>query len=152
MFFWNSLAFSMIQQMLAIWSLVPLLNLFKTRSLSGKGRMAWAHHSSVVVLEFQRRGLAAKLTELLEEVSERRGGFFVDLFVRVSNPFAVNMYKWLDYRMYTIVRSTIYSVLNGEPDEDSLQYEESTIQGHWEIHHTSSCEARRHWITMNSGS
>ena len=24
MFFWNSLAFSMIQQMLAIWSLVPL--------------------------------------------------------------------------------------------------------------------------------
>ena len=24
MFFWNSLAFSMIQQMLAVWSLVPL--------------------------------------------------------------------------------------------------------------------------------
>ena len=24
MFFWNSLAFSMIQQMLAIWSLIPL--------------------------------------------------------------------------------------------------------------------------------
>ena len=36
MFFWNSLAFSMIQQMLAIWSLVPLPFL----------KVAWASGSS----------------------------------------------------------------------------------------------------------
>jgi len=29
MFFWNSLAFSVIRQMLAIWSLSPLLNIWK---------------------------------------------------------------------------------------------------------------------------
>lgn len=91
--------------------------------------MAWARHSSVVALEFWCHGLAAKLMELLEEVSERTGGFLVDLFVRVSNLVAVNMYKRLGYSMDTIVRSTIYSARNGELDEDSLQYEESTIQG-----------------------
>ena len=55
--------------------------------------MAQARHSSAVGPEFQRRGLAAKLMELLEEISERKGGFFVDLFVRVSNPVAVKMYS-----------------------------------------------------------
>ena len=41
MFFWNSLAFSMIQQMLAIWSLVPLPFL----------KPAWISHTSKVVLK-----------------------------------------------------------------------------------------------------
>ena len=34
MFFWNSLAFSMIQRMLAIWSLVPLISAFSKSSLN----------------------------------------------------------------------------------------------------------------------
>ena len=64
-------------------------------------------HITALSLEFRRHGLAAKLMELLEEMSERKGGFFVDLFVRVSNQVAVKMYKQLGYGTYTIVRSTI---------------------------------------------
>ena len=63
-------------------------------------------HITALSLEFQRHGLAAKLMELLE-MSERKGGFFVDLFIRVSNQVAVKMYKQLGYSTYTIVRSTI---------------------------------------------
>ncbi|NXS55793.1 NAA20 acetyltransferase, partial [Brachypteracias leptosomus] len=48
----------------------------------------------------------------------RKGGFFVDLFVRVSNQVAVNMYKQLGYSVYRTVLE-YYSASNGEPDEDA---------------------------------
>uniref|UniRef100_A0A3B3TYE4 N-alpha-acetyltransferase 20 n=1 Tax=Poecilia latipinna TaxID=48699 RepID=A0A3B3TYE4_9TELE len=48
----------------------------------------------------------------------REGGFFVDLFVRVSNQVAVNMYKRLGYSVYRTVIE-YYSASNGEPDEDA---------------------------------
>lgn len=38
-----------------------------------------------VVLEFWCFGLVVKFMELLEEILERKGGFFVDFFVRVFN-------------------------------------------------------------------
>uniref|UniRef100_A0A3B5AJ00 N-alpha-acetyltransferase 20 n=1 Tax=Stegastes partitus TaxID=144197 RepID=A0A3B5AJ00_9TELE len=47
-----------------------------------------------------------------------KGGFFVDLFVRVSNQVAVNMYKRLGYSVYRTVIE-YYSASNGEPDEDA---------------------------------
>ena len=57
-------------------------------------REEWHGHVTAlsVAPEFRRLGLAAKLMELLEEISERKGGFFVDLFVRVSNQVAVNIF------------------------------------------------------------
>lgn len=51
-------------------------------------------------------------------VCDRKGGFFVDLFVRVSNQVAVNMYKRLGYSVYRTVIE-YYSASNGEPDEDA---------------------------------
>lgn len=51
-------------------------------------------------------------------LSFRKGGFFVDLFVRVSNQVAVNMYKQLGYSVYRTVIE-YYSASNGEPDEDA---------------------------------
>lgn len=51
-------------------------------------------------------------------LSCRKGGFFVDLFVRVSNQVAVNMYKRLGYSVYRTVIE-YYSASNGEPDEDA---------------------------------
>ncbi|XP_055561973.1 N-alpha-acetyltransferase 20-like [Falco cherrug] len=71
-----------------------------------------------VAPEFQRLGLAAKLMELLGEISGKKGGFFVDLFVSVSNRVAVNMYKQLGSRVYRTV-SERYSASSGEPDEDA---------------------------------
>uniref|UniRef100_A0A2K5DQK5 N-acetyltransferase domain-containing protein n=1 Tax=Aotus nancymaae TaxID=37293 RepID=A0A2K5DQK5_AOTNA len=53
---------------------------------------------------------------VLLEISERKGGFFVDLFVRVSNQVAVNMYKQLGYSVYRTVIE-YYSASSGEPDE-----------------------------------
>lgn len=51
-------------------------------------------------------------------LSFRKGGFFVDLFVRVSNQVAVNMYKQLGYSVYRTVIE-YYSASSGEPDEDA---------------------------------
>ncbi|KAF1667588.1 N-alpha-acetyltransferase 20, partial [Aptenodytes patagonicus] len=70
-----------------------------------------------VAPEFRRLGLAAKLMELLEDISEKKGGFFVDLFVRVSNQVAVNMYKRLGYSAYRTLLE-YYSASSGDPDED----------------------------------
>ncbi|XP_055649373.1 N-alpha-acetyltransferase 20-like [Falco peregrinus] len=71
-----------------------------------------------VAPEFQRLGLAAKLMELLGEISGKKGGFFVDLFVSVSNRVAVNMSKQLGSHVYRTV-SERYSASSGEPDEDA---------------------------------
>uniref|UniRef100_A0A8C2NW12 N-alpha-acetyltransferase 20 n=1 Tax=Capra hircus TaxID=9925 RepID=A0A8C2NW12_CAPHI len=92
-------------------------------------REEWHGHVTAlsVAPEFRRLGLAAKLMELLEEISERKGGFFVDLFVRVSNQVAVNMYKQLGYSVYRTVIE-YYSASNGEPDEDA--YGESSLGQH----------------------
>lgn len=48
----------------------------------------------------------------------------MDLFVRVSNQVAVNMYKRLGYSVYRTVIE-YYSASNGEPDEDA--YGESAM-------------------------
>ena len=64
--------------------------------------------------EFHRLGLAAKLMELLEEISERNGGFFVDLFIRVSNQVTVSMYKQLGYSVYrTVIEYVLLSQQRG---------------------------------------
>lgn len=45
----------------------------------------------------------------------RKKCFFVDLFVRVSNDIAVNMYKKLGYVVYR----TVLDYYSGDPDEDA---------------------------------
>ncbi|XP_056192322.1 LOW QUALITY PROTEIN: N-alpha-acetyltransferase 20-like [Falco biarmicus] len=61
------------------------------------------HVTALSAPEFRQLGLAAKLMELLEEISEKKGGFFVDLFARVSSQAAVNTYKQLGYHVYRTV-------------------------------------------------
>ncbi|GAB0185181.1 N-alpha-acetyltransferase 20 [Grus japonensis] len=58
-------------------------------SVAGEERHGHVPARSVAP-EFRRLGSAAKLMALPEEISEKKGGFFVDLFVRVSNQAAVN--------------------------------------------------------------
>ena len=83
----------------------------------------WHGHVTAVSVaaEYRRLGVAAKLMNYLEEVSERcvwvstmqstvscssnscfnrKNCFFVDLFVRVSNTVAVTMYEKLGYVVY----------------------------------------------------
>jgi len=72
--------------------------------------MAEQWHGHVTALsvapEFRRLGLAGKLMNGLEEISERKRCYFVDLFVRVSNNVAVGMYEKLGYTVYRRVLST----------------------------------------------
>jgi len=63
----------------------------------------WHGHVTAVTVapEFRRLGLAKKMMDFLENVSEDMyDGYFVDLFVRVSNNLAINMYKKFGYSVY----------------------------------------------------
>ena len=46
----------------------------------------------------------------------RKNAFFVDLFVRVSNKVAVNMYERLGYTVYR----RVLEYYSGDPDEDAF--------------------------------
>ncbi len=77
----------------------------------------WHGHVTAVSVaeEYRRIGLAAKLMNVLEEVSDSKKCYFVDLFVRVSNSVAVTMYKALGYVIFRMIKG-YYS---GPPDEDA---------------------------------
>jgi N-terminal acetyltransferase B complex catalytic subunit len=55
-----------------------------------------------VAPQFRRLNLAQRFMQYLEDVSERppNNSFFVDLFVRVSNQVAIDMYSKLGYSVY----------------------------------------------------
>jgi len=78
----------------------------------------WHGHVTAVTIapEFRRIGLAEKLMSMLEYVSEKKNGYFVDLFVRVSNKVAVTMYTKLGY----IVYRRVLDYYSGDPDEDAF--------------------------------
>ena len=78
----------------------------------------WHGHVTAISVadEYRRLGLAATLMKFLEDVSEHKKCYFVDLFVRVSNSVAVNMYQNLGYVVYR--RITNY--YTGPPDEDAF--------------------------------
>jgi len=68
----------------------------------GKGE-SWHGHVTAVTVgpEYRRIGLANKLMIILETVSEKiYDGYFVDLFVRISNKVAIDMYKTFGYSVY----------------------------------------------------
>ncbi|KAI8484151.1 N-alpha-acetyltransferase 20-like [Branchiostoma floridae x Branchiostoma belcheri] len=85
-----------------------------------EGRVAqeeWHGHVTALTVapEFRRLGLAAKMMASLEQISENKNCYFVDLFVRVSNKVAVDMYKKLGYSIYR----TVLEYYSGDPDEDA---------------------------------
>ncbi|KAG7199261.1 hypothetical protein KM043_018126 [Ampulex compressa] len=77
----------------------------------------WHGHVTALTVspDYRRLGLAAMLMKSLEEVSEKKQAYFVDLFVRVSNKVAIKMYQRLGY----IVYRTVLEYYNGDPDEDA---------------------------------
>ena len=68
-----------------------------------------------VSAEFRRIGLAGILMAGLEQISENKECFFVDLFVRQSNDVAIKMYEKLGYITYR----TVLDYYSGDPDEDA---------------------------------
>eukprot|EP01029_Cantina_marsupialis_P028877 TRINITY_DN778121_c0_g1_i1.p1 TRINITY_DN778121_c0_g1~~TRINITY_DN778121_c0_g1_i1.p1 ORF type:complete len:198 (-),score=47.96 TRINITY_DN778121_c0_g1_i1:125-655(-) len=80
----------------------------------------WHGHVSAVTVdpEFRRMGLARKMMNELEEVSERHKGYFVDLFVRASNSLAVGMYKTLGFDVYRRILGYYSGADDGEDGLD----------------------------------
>lgn len=78
----------------------------------------WHGHVTCLSVDpaFRRLGLAGKLMHGLEEISERKRCYFVDLFVRVSNKVAVAMYEKLGYSVYR----RVLEYYSGEIDEDAF--------------------------------
>jgi len=78
----------------------------------------WHGHVTAVTVapNYRRIGLAAKLMSILEDVSEKKHCYFVDLFVRVSNNVAVDMYRRLGYVVYR----KVLEYYSGERDEDAF--------------------------------
>jgi len=68
----------------------------------GHGDLWHGHVTAVTVSpEFRRLGVAKRLMDLLEDVSEKTyNAYFVDLFVRASNALAIQMYTNLGYVVY----------------------------------------------------
>ncbi|XP_015783241.1 N-alpha-acetyltransferase 20 [Tetranychus urticae] len=84
--------------------------------IEGTGE-SWRGHVTALSVDhvYRRLGIAAKLMRGLEEISEKKEAYFVDLFVRVSNKVAVDMYTRLGYSVYR--RVIDYYI--GDPDEDA---------------------------------
>lgn len=75
---------------------------------------SWHGHVTALTVspDYRRLGLAATLMKFLEDVSEKKRCYFVDLFVRVSNTIAINMYEVLGY----IVYRTVLEYYSGDED------------------------------------
>ena len=72
--------------------------------ISGHEENWHGHVTAVTVGEgYRRLGLAKRLMDALEEISEKKSCYFVDLFVRVSNSVAITMYHKLGYVVYRTV-------------------------------------------------
>ncbi|KAI8784676.1 N-alpha-acetyltransferase 20 [Biomphalaria glabrata] len=83
----------------------------------GSGEQWHGHVTALSVApEFRRLGLAGKLMNGLEDISEKKQCYFVDLFVRVSNKVAVAMYEKLGYSVYR----RVLEYYSGEVDEDAF--------------------------------
>jgi len=66
---------------------------------------SWHGHVTCLSVkpEFRRLGLGGLLMNGLEEISEKKRCFFVDLFMRVSNTVAHQLYSKLGYIVYRTV-------------------------------------------------
>jgi len=86
----------------------------------GAGENWHGHVTAVTVApEFRRLGLARRMMKDLEDVSEHKhNGYFVDLYVRMSNTLAIGMYKKLGYTVYRQVIN-YYSAGGGVAAEDA---------------------------------
>ncbi|KAI9314693.1 acyl-CoA N-acyltransferase [Zopfochytrium polystomum] len=84
----------------------------------GTGNLWHGHVTALTVApECRRLGLARKLMNMLEEVSEKiYNAYFVDLFVRVSNNVAISMYTKFGYSVYR----RVLQYYSGNETEDAF--------------------------------
>ncbi|RNA08292.1 N-alpha-acetyltransferase 20-like [Brachionus plicatilis] len=69
-----------------------------------------------VAPEFRRQGVSRLLMNEFEKISEIKNSWFCDLFVRVSNKIAFDMYTKFGYTVYR----RVLDYYTGENDEDAF--------------------------------
>uniref|UniRef100_A0AC34QZD1 N-acetyltransferase domain-containing protein n=1 Tax=Panagrolaimus sp. JU765 TaxID=591449 RepID=A0AC34QZD1_9BILA len=83
--------------------------------LEGKGTQYHGHITAVsVAVDFRRQGVARMLMSRFENICVESNCYFIDLFVRISNSVAVEMYRKMGY----IVFQQIIGYYSGENPED----------------------------------
>ncbi|KAG5437083.1 hypothetical protein PCANB_001204 [Pneumocystis canis] len=84
----------------------------------GTGKQWHGHVTALsVASEYRRLGVARDLMKLLENISENiYDGYFVDLFVRLNNSAAINMYKSFGYSVFRRVIK-YYNGSKGEEED-----------------------------------
>ncbi|KAL8702382.1 MAG: hypothetical protein Q9201_004448 [Fulgogasparrea decipioides] len=68
----------------------------------GDKYLPWHGHVTALTVapQYRQMGLAKQLTAHLDRACEEENAWFMDLFVRVSNETAINMYKKMGYSVY----------------------------------------------------
>jgi N-terminal acetyltransferase B complex catalytic subunit len=82
----------------------------------------WHGHVTALTVapNYRRLGLAKMMMDELERVTDCvYRGFFVDLFVRVSNEIAIKMYERFGYSVYRRVIDYYSGFQPGDVDEDA---------------------------------
>ncbi|GJJ12396.1 N(alpha)-acetyltransferase 20, NatB catalyticsubunit [Clathrus columnatus] len=90
--------------------------------VEGVGHEWHGHVTAITVApEYRRLHLGKNMMDLLERISDQvYHGFFVDLYVRLSNDKAIGMYERLGYSIYRRVRKYYGSAGPGNiEDEDA---------------------------------
>ena len=87
----------------------------------GRGRDWHGHVTALTVSPTYRRlGLARTLMDELERITQDvYNGYFVDLFVRISNDVAITMYRNMGYSVFRRVVAYYSSDAPDEKDEDA---------------------------------
>ncbi|KAI4103549.1 MAG: hypothetical protein L6R37_003766 [Teloschistes peruensis] len=90
--------------------------------------LPWHGHVTALTVapQYRQMGLAKRLTARLDKACEQENAWFMDLFVRVSNKTAINMYKKMGYSVYRRVVGYYSDNPTGEGDsEDAFDMRKS---------------------------
>ncbi|KAL9604850.1 MAG: hypothetical protein Q9219_000298 [cf. Caloplaca sp. 3 TL-2023] len=70
--------------------------------IMGDKYLPWHGHVTALTVapQYRQIGLAKRLTAQLDRACEQENAWFMDLFVRVSNKTAINMYKKMGYSVF----------------------------------------------------
>ena len=84
--------------------------------IEGEGENYHGHITAVTVaVDFRRQGVAKMLMNKFEQVCIENDCYFIDLYVRISNKVAVEMYTKMGYVVY----QQIIEYYSGEDAEDA---------------------------------
>ena len=136
MFFWNSLAFSMIQQILEIWSLVPLPFL-KPAWTTGSSQFTYCWSLAWRILSITL--LACKMNAIVQEFEHSLGlpflgiGMKTDLFQSCGHCWVFQICWHIECSTFTVSSFRIWNSSAGIPSHPLALLEETKTWLFWRL-------------------